>query len=233
MTETCDYVLLEGIPFDPDEQALFNALHMDPAAPFAGDVRALLDQARARANPKGIYKLAAVERIDGGSVRLDGAVFSSRVMAVNLENVDRAFPFIATCGMELEQWSQDLGDMMAQFWADKIKEMALFSALTALDEHFTQTYQPGLRAAMNPGSLEDWPVSQQEPLFALFGGGAARIGVRLTESYLMFPVKSVSGVWFATERGYENCMLCPRENCPNRRAPYDVHMLTGRYAPET
>jgi hypothetical protein len=37
----------------------------------------------------------------------------------------------------------------------------------------------------------------------------------------MLPTKSVSGIFFPTETSYENCQLCPRENCPNRRAEYN------------
>ena len=29
-----------------------------------------------------------------------------------------------------------------------------------------------------------------------------------------------SGVFFRTDVPYENCMHCPRLDCPNRRAPY-------------
>jgi len=47
------------------------------------------------------------------------------------------------------------------------------------------------------------------------------VGIELTESLLMVPQKSVSGVRFANAHDYVNCRLCPRENCPNRRAPRD------------
>ncbi len=75
---------------------------------------------------------------------------------------------------------------------------------------------------MNPGSAnyDVWPIAQQRPLFALFGGATDDIGVRLTESHLMVPDKSVSGVMFTSSSGYVNCHACDRENCPNRRAPF-------------
>jgi len=38
---------------------------------------------------------------------------------------------------------------------------------------------------MNPGSLEDWPLTEQRVLFALLGDPQAAIGVRLTDSLLM------------------------------------------------
>ena len=45
---------------------------------------------------------------------------------------------------------------------------------------------------MNPGSLADWPMREQRPLFGLLGDTDAAIGVELMESYLMRPTKSVS-----------------------------------------
>ena len=45
----------------------------------------------------------------------------------------------------------------------------------------------------------------------------------LTDSYLMLPTKSVSGVYFETEKSFNSCQLCTREMCPSRRAAY-----TGR-----
>ena len=61
----------------------------------------------------------------------------------------------------------------------------------------------------------------------------ALIGVRLTESCLMIPNKSLSGLLFPSEFGYENCAVCPREGCRGRRAPYDpdvAAMLGARAA---
>ncbi len=54
----------------------------------------------------------------------------------------------------------------------------------------------------------------------MLGSGAAEIGVELTPSMLMPPAKSGSGLFFASAREYENCQLCPRTDCPNRRAEF-------------
>lgn len=225
MASAGEMIVLDAIPFEADERGVLAALNLERDAPFAGEALALARQAAPVARPKGIYKLSAVEAIDEHTVALDGVRFSSRVLRVNLDGRARAFPFVATCGVELETWSQCHKDPMHMFWADKIKELALRRAIEALGQHLAARFRPGQRATMNPGSLEDWPVSEQPRLFSLFGGAAERIGVRLTESFLMMPIKSVSGVWFETESGFVNCQLCPRENCPNRRAPYDPHGL--------
>jgi len=57
--------------------------------------------------------------------------------------------------------------------------------------------------------------------------------VTLTDSFIMVPLKSASGLLFPTESTYENCQLCPREACPNRRMPYDPMLYESRYAAKT
>ena len=119
--------------------------------------------------------------------------------------------------------------MLTGFWAEAIKEMALFTALNSLSDYLEERYRPGHTASMNPGSLQDWPIQQQQPLFELFGLNAAHIGVRLTDSLLMVPTKTVSGIRFSTQVDFESCQLCPRDGCPGRRAIYDPDLYDSRY----
>jgi hypothetical protein len=76
---------------------------------------------------------------------------------------------------------------------------------------------------MNPGSGDAnvWPIEQQKELFSLFGDVENLIGVRLTDSFLMVPNKSVSGICFPTEINFQSCQLCHRMNCNGRKAPFD------------
>jgi hypothetical protein len=82
---------------------------------------------------------------------------------------------------------------------------------------------------MNPGSLADWPIGQQVPLFSLLGDTERAVGVRLSSSLLMIPRKSVSGFQFPSEETFASCQLCPRSVCPNRRAPYDNALFEEKY----
>ena len=79
---------------------------------------------------------------------------------------------------------------------------------------------PGL-AAMDPGSLEDWPITEQPKLFSIFGDTEGLVGVRLTDSLLMLPRKSISGILFPSEEGFQSCQLCDRAHCPGRRSSSD------------
>jgi hypothetical protein len=74
---------------------------------------------------------------------------------------------------------------------------------------------------MSPGSLEDWPIQEQAALFNLLGDTESELGVRLSDSLLMIPRKSISGIFFPAEGSFESCRLCPRRNCQGRRAAHD------------
>lgn len=221
--------ILDTIPFRVNRERLLKRVKMDETSPFLDDLGRIADAADGIAKPKGLYRLSTVAAVDGDRVLMDGVEFTSRVLSVNLEGLHRAFPFVATCGLELEDWSTTLADPLERFWADTIKEMAVYAALQELGEHLVRTYEPGKRATMNPGSLPDWPMSEQKHLFALFGQATAGIGVTLSESFLMNPMKSVSGLWFETEKEFQNCQLCPRADCPNRQAPYDEHLFAREF----
>ena len=224
-----EVTVLNSIPYRADVPALLNALHIDDPDD-ALVIERMAAEAEQIARPKALCKLSFVESRTQDEVVIDGVTFRSRVLSVNLAETHRVFAFVATCGMELEEWSYRFDDPLEQWWAGTIMEQALRSAFGALDAHINAQYQPGSTAAMNPGSLEDWPIQEQRQLFSLFGDPGQLIGVTLKPSFLMIPTKSVSGMFFQTESGYTNCKLCPREMCPNRRAPYDPHLREAVYA---
>jgi hypothetical protein len=163
-------------------------------------------------------------------VVVDGVRLISRVLRVNLEKAHRVFAFAATCGTELADWAKAMDNLLWDFWADAISQMALYTAIQTLDQHLAERYQPGRTSTMNPGSLADWPLPAQRSLFTILGNPEEAIGVTLSTGLLMIPTKSVSGIRFPTEEGFESCQLCPREDCPGRRAPYDEGLYDRKYA---
>jgi hypothetical protein len=222
--------ILSNIPVELDERQVLARLRVPEGSEDEKRARELIARVLERANPKAIYDLCAVDEKGSRTIEIGGVVFESRVLRVNLDTAHRAFPYIATCGSELEDVPGVAGDLLLEYWLEELKAMALGAATAYLRAHIDGKYEPGKMSAMAPGSLEDWPITQQEQLFSLFGDVEAKIGVRLTESFLMLPMKSVSGVYFPTETSFESCRLCPREVCPGRRARYDPGLWEKRYA---
>ena len=191
-------------------------------------VEELLEQVRPIMRPKGVYKDSYIDDRGDDWVIVDGIEFTSRVLRINLDKTHRIFPYVVTCGRELDEVEIPADDLMKAFCMDMIKQAALAAARVYVLDHMSREFALGQTSRMGPGSLEDWPLTQQKPLFSLLGDVESMIGVRLTGDCLMLPVKSSSGVCFPTEVKFESCQLCPRERCPGRRAPYDP-ALKDRY----
>ncbi len=176
-----------------------------------------------------MYRPGRIESRGADHVFIEGRTFRSRVLAVNLEKVHRVFPFVATCGVELEEWSASFTSVLEKFWAEAIKGMALGASMLALVEHIRDQHRPGDLSMMNPGSIASWPLSENRTLFSVLGSPEDSIGVELMDSFFMKPGMSASGIWFPADHHFENCMLCPMQNCPGRRAPYDKKMYERKY----
>jgi hypothetical protein len=222
--------ILDNVPFHIDHTLLAEKLRVKANSSYAVQLRQLATQAEEVARPKAVYGISFVEGRGEDWVTLDGFRFTSRILRINLKGVHRVFPYVATCGVELDEWSQGIDDILLSFWADTIKEMALRAVVDAMDAHLENQFHPGSLSSMNPGSLGDFPLAAQSPLFALLGDVEEMIGVRLTSDYLMLPTKTVSGLYFPTEAHFSSCQLCPRQNCPSRRAPYDAQLYETRYS---
>ena len=72
---------------------------------------------------------------------------------------------------------------------------------------------------LSPGSLPDWPIENNFPLFDMIGN-VAEIGMSLTEAGYIKPWNSGSHIHFSGD-GYQNCSLCKKYDCVGRRARFN------------
>ena len=182
----------------------------------------LYNEAMSRANPKIYFRDLHVDRIEGGEAVINGVSFKSKVLADNLEGVEVVIAYVMTCGVEVDEWSHTRTDSIEAFWLDIIKEQILYAASVHFHQVLRDTYGLDKTSSVSPGSgnVDAWPIAQQRDFFRMMGSVREKTGVVLTDSYLMLPTKSVSGVIFQSDRQFVNCILCSRENCQNRRAQY-------------
>jgi len=186
-------------------------------------VQPLFEQAVRIARPKAVCLVANVDGIEDDRVTIEGVTFESAVMGGNLEGINRVFAYVTTCGVEVDDWSREQDDYFIGLWLDMIKEMILHDTIVQFNDILCKKYEMERIATMNPGSgdADLWPIIQQSLLFDLIGDVEKDIGVRLTPTSLMSPIKSVSGIIFPSDSGYVNCALCTREHCSGRKVPYD------------
>lgn len=112
-------------------------------------------------------------------------------------------------GNYLEGYLVDLvASAIVDLAADQVQEQVRKLA-EQTDLHITNRYSPGYCS---------WNVAEQQKLFSLFPVGCC--GISLTESSLMNPVKSISGIiGLGTEVKYKDytCEICPMLKCQFRK----------------
>ena len=212
--------ILDEIPLDIPYGEVRRQLHMKKDERWDA-VKELAQSAQAYMKPQALYRVCYIDEKNSPSITIQGIRFTSKILVKNLMELERVFPYVVTIGKEFGEYLDAEGDMLKNFYLDVIANVVLGTARRYLEKYLQKRYGLTGMSFMSPGSLADWPVDQQRPLFALFGNGETPIGVSLNDSCLMLPAKSVSGIYFPTEVHFSNCQLCDREKCPGRKAAYD------------
>jgi hypothetical protein len=215
--------VLDDIAIKLDFEAVRRRLHLkrDEDIQFA---RQIVDSAQPLIEPAVLYKIAYIEEKLAEDVIVEGFRFSSQVLRKNLEKTGRVFPFVVTIGEKFGEKLEATDDLLEKYYLDTIGNVALNQVRKALNNHIKDTFALKKTAFMAPGSLPNWPIQQQKPLFELLGNVRTAIGVKLTDTYLMLPAKSVSGIYFPTQTSFFSCQLCPRERCESRKAKYNAKL---------
>jgi len=211
--------ILDNINIDISLNEVCRKLHMKPDGDLS-EIQPLVDVAMTLIEPRALYDVHYIEEKLEDAVIVDGRRLTSRVLRKNLDQVERIFPFVITLGSKLGEKQTVSSDLLENFYLDTIGNVALNSARKQLKRHLESKFALEKISSMAPGSLADWPIQEQAPLFKLLGDVEASIGAKLTDSLLMLPAKSISGIYFPKEVSFVSCQLCPRERCESRKAQF-------------
>jgi hypothetical protein len=199
--------IIDNIQIQLDLEAVRTRLHLKRD----NDLKTLQDLAaiaQPLIEPKVLYKICYIEEKLAQGVIVEGLLLSSKVLRKNLDKIERIFPFVITIGSKFSEKLDACSDLLEKFYLDTIGNVALNQVRLELKNRLKAEYGIEKTAFMAPGSLPDWPLEEQRPLFKLLGDVTASIGVKLSESLLMLPAKSVSGIYFPTETSFFSCQLC-------------------------
>jgi hypothetical protein len=213
--------IIRDIPVSLDPQKIKQTLRMEGRKEWDDLVEEVVADAQALMAARAVYKVCYIEEKREESIVVNGACFRSRVLRKNVENAERLFAYVITIGEQLEEAARNCKELLKQFCYETAGDMGLTQTHDYMANHLRATYALGEVSSMEPGSLDDWPIEEQRPLFSLMGDVESAIGVRLNDHLIMVPRKSISGVCFQTEVPFQSCQLCPHKRCPSRRAPYD------------
>ena len=220
-------LLFDDLPWSVEYDMAFSKLHVDEDD--EDDFKEIYEHVVSLIKPVFYFGKDRIESNDGHNLKIGGITFKSRVICVNLQNCEYVYPYVGTSGRAAFEYAQSLKDPLFNYWADSLCELALISASIAFKERVHKELGTDNVYSVNPGSVIDWPISEQKPLFELLGNGYEKTGITLKDTFLMQPVKSGSGIMYISDKHYENCMLCPRCDCPNRRAKFDSEKFKKEY----
>jgi hypothetical protein len=215
--------VLDSIPADVDVPSVLKAMKSSAANKrIEAEVQELIEQARKVIRPRVMYAVSQVTGVHANRVEVGGVEFKHHVPSLNFSEGERVFPYVATCGLEIETLKYP-GSVMKDYCLNMIKNVVLMRAGNYFKDYLKNTYMLQDVSRIGPGEAMG-DVSQQPKLFSLLGDVEDAIGVRLSAHNMMVPEKSTSGIYFETAVAIESCQLCPNR-CPSRRAPYDPELL--------
>lgn len=164
-------------------------------------------------------KLTEPAEIDGGCFRVQ-----SKNLSRNLGGCEKILVMAATLGNEVDRLLVRYGKLQVA------KAVVLQAAAAALIESYCNELCAGwkeeyekqglyLRPRFSPG-YGDFPLSCQADILGALEAGK-RIGITLTDSFLMFPSKSVTAVIGISKHqefcNIEGCEACEKTDCAYRR----------------
>jgi cobalamin-dependent methionine synthase I len=158
----------------------------------------IMAEGKALLRPRASYGLFDAATPEPG-VTLLGATLrvQSRSLHERLAGCRRAVLFAATIGAEADAWIHEImekGEMTRGLLADAYASSAAIALGLEVETLAARVLSVEALSATKrhaPG-YGDWPLSDQAPLCGLVG--SERIGITLTEEFLMIPAKSISGV---------------------------------------
>lgn len=215
--------ILDPIPVELDVRSIRKSAHV-PGGDADKQVLSLIAAVRSVISPRAVYRVSYIDSRAEDVVTIGGVSFKSKVLRRHFERVERVFPYVVTIGAGIEGLEKACGDALEKYYFDLIGNAAVVKARDYLKESLAKRYGLGTLSCLGPGQLQDWPLEEQRPLFGLLGDVESAIGVTLNDSFLMLPRKSLSGIYFPTETTFFACQLCPREQCPSRKAKYNEEL---------
>jgi len=173
--------------------------------------QAVIGEAEALVEPAAIYTVVDVIELDHQTVRFEAGQFVGSLVQKTVAGADQLYVAICTIGETLDNRVDQLmrENPVSAIALDGAGIAALRKVSQIIEALISrETGELGLSLGMRaqPGQ-EGWPIEQQREVFKLLP--AREIGVRLTESCLMIPRKSVS---FVIPRG---------DNLSNAAVPCD------------
>ena len=193
--------------------------------PFPDMIAFALDQCDELCNIQGALLISDNFSIDtAGSIYVKGVIFNvGKKIARQLRNAEGGALFICTAGAGIGEKSRELmanGNLVEGYILDVIGSVTVEAAIDRIQDNFEfDLVSNGFKMAnrYSPGYC-GWALREQKQFFELFPYN--QCGIKLSDSCLMDPIKSVSGIIAygrnVRKTAYE-CQMCELETCVYRK----------------
>jgi hypothetical protein len=176
-------------------------------------------------SPSGAFVLTeALESLSAEKISIPGLVFDSgKIIHKMLRHSEKYALFLVTAGPGPEHLARSLiseGNYLDGYIVDLVASALVDLAADQVQEQIRKLAHTGglkITNRYSPGYCS-WNVEEQQKLFSLFPKGCS--GITLSDSSLMNPIKSISGIiGLGTEVKYRDytCEICPMKDCHFRR----------------
>jgi len=176
--------------------------------------------------PKSVWAEKRIASIKKDCVEIEGGVkLSSAFLASYLKGARSIGAFVVTIGKALEDEASRLmaeGETLGGYLLDRTGSLAVESLAEDFEKRVRRDFkrrQLSISRRLSPGYC-DWPIEEQFRLKKLVD--FSKTGVRLTDSCMMVPKKSISAVAGIGPAGLftevkSQCAICDKFECSYRR----------------
>jgi hypothetical protein len=190
---------LESLAIEPNREELLRYLgygkSLLASRTLPPAIECTLRDGQAYLQPRGTYAIYRVEHCGPRELTIGGVSIAGKV-GTFLKGADRVATFVVTVGERITDASRTAsaaGDIVTGWALDALGSWAAEAAVEALVLSMRSSLgsSDGMGARFSPGYC-GMNLREQQTLFKLFD--AETIGVKLLPSFLMQPMKSVSGL---------------------------------------
>ena len=190
------------------------------------DILFMIDQIYAEIDkickPQYIYNVYSGNTLDTVSITIDNIKFKTgKIITHYLEGMEKCCVFATTAGIEYDAYKKQLrkkGEILEEYIADAIGSVIAEACVNNIAGELAEKMDGSICTYPYSPGYCNWKLAEQQLLFSLLPD--APCGIRLTESCLMLPIKSTTGIIGIgknIKRKAYACNICENKTCFKRR----------------
>jgi hypothetical protein len=221
-----EFDIARDISYSISQKDLFKRIDNRPnrsaSSRLLKSIKRAIADIRTSSNFIALFRITNIDT-SNGTVDISNQHFESRKLKSILTPCRKAIVFLTTLGEDVDRLIKEKIKKRPSYGyvLDAAASVAVESGTKKLLEQIENDLDGNIETTLrySPGYC-DWALHEQKKLFHILP--SSRIGVTLSESFLMSPRKSISGIAGICRKGSlrfsgNACLNCSRMDCPYRR----------------